>query len=161
MTDPRTVVASAVQSLAARRLGRAFLPLAVTALAGIGGGVAGVWSAPVATTLAVGAAAVAGAFMVMGLRAVRVALETRPGGAWRWAGLARVVPFAWSIWALVVPGVGTGRAALARGAWGGVALAVLTMGLVLRVLLDAHRVGELEALAGTMAVPAPEEEASP
>lgn len=161
MNDPRAVVAQAVQSLAARRLGRAFLPLAAAALAGLGGGLAGVWAWPVAVAVAGGAAAVAGAFLVMGLRAVRVALEARPGGVWRWASLARVVPFAWALWILVVPGVGTGRGALAREAWGALVLAAVTMALALRVLLDAHRVGELEALAGTMVVPAPEEEASP
>lgn len=159
MTDPRGVVAGAVQTLAARRLGRAFVPLGLLAAAGVAGGLAGVWTSPVAGLLTVGAAAAAGALLVTGQRAVRRAFARAESGSWRWAPLARVVPWGWAVWVVAVPGVGAALDARARGAVGSLALCAATALLAVRVLVDAHRVGELERLAATMVVPAPDEEA--
>lgn len=155
--DPREAVADSIRATAARRIGRAFLPLALLVAAAVGGFALGSLSGYAAVGVAAGAPVVAVAFLVMGQGAVRLAAGWPSTGPWAVAGAAWVIPWGWALWVLVVAGVLAGRDALAVGAWFHLALATASAVLSARVLRDSLRIGELRRLAETMIVPAPEE----
>lgn len=143
-----------MRKLAVRRLAGAFLTLAALVLVGLLGWGVGGWSVGVAVGVAVGGLASAVALVVVGQRAVRSAFGLQATGWWRISAIARAVPGIWSLWVLIVPAFGRGRISLAEGRWLALAASVVAGGLALRTLVVAHRVGELESLADTMAIPA-------
>ena len=90
------VVGKAIQDLAAARLGRAFVPLALLCLVGVGRMVTGSGG----LELALGAPLVAGAMLGHGLRVVQRAFG-RPPKAWMAvAGVAGVLPLAFGVYVL-------------------------------------------------------------
>ena len=94
---PQVVVGTAIQNLAAARLGRGFLPLAILFLAGVGETVAGGIAAR-GLGLAVGAPLSAGAMLAYGLRIVQRAFD-KPRAPWMAvAGVASLVPPLWGLW---------------------------------------------------------------
>lgn len=159
-TEVRTVLTPAMRTLAVRRLAGGFLTLTGVVLVGLVGWFGTGWGPSVGSGVVLGALASAGSLLVVGQRAVRRAFGLAPAGLWRLSALARVVPGAWALWVLVVPGVLEGRSALEREAWFALAVSGVIGLLALRVLLVAHRVGELETLADTMVVPTGEEGAT-
>jgi hypothetical protein len=157
-TATREAVAASIRVIAARRLGRGFLPLAFLAVCAVGGWALGGLSGAVVLGVVLGSPLVAAAFLGMGQSAVRVAAGWPSTGLWAAAGGAWVVPWAWGGWVLVVAGVLPGRVALGEGAWAQLGVAMACGVLAARVLRDSLRIGELRRLAETMIVPAPEEE---
>lgn len=156
-SNPREVVAGSVRTLAAQRIGRAFLPLLIGAVLGAVGFATGALTGSVALGAFVGAPAVAGAFLVMGQRAVRRAAGLPASGLWALADFAWVAPWAWGFGLLVLGAILPGRIALQGQEWVHLALH-LGVGLVaVRVLRDGVRVGELSTLADVMVVPSAEE----
>lgn len=156
----RTVVAGAVQKLAAARLGRGFIPLAVLTVAGLVEMIRLGPLSPDALILALGAPASAGAMILYGMRAVRSALGRRRRG---WNLLVGVLGFLPFLFALYVVGLRGLRplAALAgdfgvAGLLGG-SFYLLVGAWLLRML---WRLTEVQRLATSMVVPAPEEEPS-
>ncbi|MEK9500473.1 hypothetical protein [Gaopeijia maritima] len=159
-TEVRTVLTPAMRTLAVRRLAGGFLTLTGVVLVGMIGWFGTGWRLPIGLGVLLGALASAASLLVVGQRAVRRAFGLAPTGLWRLSALARAVPGTWALWVLVVPGVLEGRSALAREAWFALAVSGVIGLLALRVLLAAHRVGELETLADTMVVPTGEEGAT-
>jgi len=90
------VVGKAIQDLAAARLGRAFVPLALLCLVGVAGMVTGYGG----LELALGAPLVAGAMLAHGLRVVQRAFG-RPPRAWMaLATVAGILPLAFGLYVL-------------------------------------------------------------
>lgn len=156
-SEVRTVLTPAMRTLAVRRLAGGFLTLTGVALVGLIGWLVSGWGLPIGLGVLLGALASAASLLVVGQRAVRRAFGLAPTGLWRLSALARLVPGGWALWVLVVPGVLEARSAFGREAWFALAVSVVIGLLALRVLIVAHRVGELEALADTMVVPAESE----
>lgn len=148
----RTQVGQAIQKLAAARLGRAFIPLAVLLLLGVAqialrrGGI----------LLAGGAALSAAAMLAFGLQVVNRAFGR---GSWLWmtaATAAGLVPAAYALWVLGwlgLRGVAT-AGGLVTGAWAALHL-LLGLWLVGRWL----QILELSRLAAAMALALPGDEA--
>ncbi|MGD8319714.1 MAG: hypothetical protein PVJ02_04655 [Gemmatimonadota bacterium] len=142
----------AVQDLAAARLGRGFLPLAVLALLGLGRVLV---DGPGASGLAilVGAPASGVAMLAYGLRAVQISFGRRRR---RWMGVAAIgslVPPGYALWVLAWPGLRT----IAR--WEGpgpVIVGVVYLALGAWALRAWIRLLELQRLAVTMRLDATE-----
>jgi hypothetical protein len=147
---PAHVVGPAVQNLAAARLARGFVPLAILFFAGIAVVLSSLGDARRGWVLALGAPVAAGAMLAQGLRVVQRAFG-RPQRAWmRLTALAALVPPALAFWVIgwlglrrladwAHPGpVLTGAAWSVLGAW---------------VLRSWLRIVELERLARTMGAP--------
>lgn len=138
-------VGQAIQKLAAKRLGRAFLPLGLLFLGGLGqmlatgGGL----------VLAAGAPLSAGAMLAYGLRVVERAFGKPPRPWMALAVAGSVVPPAYGVWVLGWGGLRTlaGGGGVLAGALG-VVLSVLGL-WVLRAwvrILELHRLAEVMAL---------------
>lgn len=151
------LVAASIRETGARRLARAFLPLALLAVCSVGGFALGSLAGAVVIGVVVGSALVALAFLAMAQSAVRHAAGWPSAGGWRAAGAAWIVPWGWGVWVLVAAAVLPGRRALAAGEWAELGVALACGLLAARVLRDSLRIGELRLLAETMIVPAPEE----
>lgn len=143
---PQEVVGRAVQDLAARRLGRGFLPLGLLCLAGLvrlvllGPGHPGAWA------LVLGAPVAGLAMLLHGVAAVQRAFG-RPLRGWlRLAGPASLVPPAFGLYVLGWWGL----RGLTRGEGASMAGAVLLAVLGGWALLGWLRVLELRRLAETM-----------
>ena len=144
-TDPAQTVGRAIQGLAAARLGRTFLPLALLFLIGLGQ----MLTTEGGLTLAAGAPLAAGAMLAYGLRAVHMAFGRAPRPWTTLAGGGGVIPPAFGIW--VLGWLGLRSAAEAEGPVG------VTAGLVLAalgvwVLRGWVQIRELHRLAETMAL---------
>lgn len=145
---PAQVVGPVIQDLAAARLGRAFVPLVLLVLFGLGGILRG--GGAEAFLLAVGGPVSAGAMLAFGMRVAHAAFG-RPRRPWMaWAAVAGVLPPTYGIWVLAWLG-------LRRLAAGGGAPNLL-VGLVLAslgfwVLRSWLRIVELQRLAEAMTLP--------
>ena len=157
LSDPGEVVAASIRSIAAGRLGRAFLPVGLLVACAGGGFALGSLSGRVVLGMVLGAPLVVGAFLAMGQGAVRHAAGWPSTGLWAVSGAAWLVPWAWGVWVLVVAAVLPGRVALGGAAWPQLGVALACGVLAARVLRDSVRIGELRRLADAMRVPAPEE----
>lgn len=157
----RATLTPALRGLAVRRLSDGLRILVGVALVGLVGWAAGGWRWPVAVGMMGGAVVSAGALLVMGQRAVWRAFGLERTGLRRLSGVARLVPAAWALWLFAIPGVVQVQAAFAARRWVLVAIGTAVAYLALRVIVTAHRVGELETLAVSMVTPAPEESAPP
>lgn len=138
-------VGAAIQRMAAVRLGRAFVPLALLLLVGVGRMLTGGGG----LVLALGAPLAAGAMLAYGLRVVQTAFG-RPRRGWMTAALAAgVIPPTYGIWVL-------GWLGLRTLADGGGATALLSGGLMALlggwVVVGWLRILELARLAEVMAL---------
>lgn len=144
------MVGRAVQGLTVRRLAHAFAWLAVLALMGIGELLVLGRPDPWAVGVAAGAPVTVLALLFLGQRGVRRAFGRTETPAWRMAGWAWLVPWAYGGYLLVGPGLmHLARRSQASGA-GPLVLAAAYALLGLRVLVDAGRVAEVGRLAATM-----------
>jgi hypothetical protein len=146
--EPQQVVGEAIQRLAAARLGRAFLPLGVLLLVGLGEMIGGRVPGLDPFLLAVGAPASAGAMLAYGLGVVQRSFG-RPPGWWPLAMVGGVVPLAFGVYVLgwrglrlvarwdTIAGVLTGLFFSLLGYW---------------VLRACQRLSELETLATVMSL---------
>ena len=136
-------VGRAIQRLAAARLGRGFVPLALLFLVGVG---KLVWGSG-GLVLALGAPLSAGAMLVYALRVVERSFGRRPGAWMSLAGPAWVVPVGFGVWVLGWLGL---RGLAVGGGVIAVLAALLFTGLGAWVLRAWHRILELDVLAETM-----------
>lgn len=146
--EPQEVVGGAIQRLAAVRLGRAFLPLGVLLLVGLGEMIAGRVPGLDPLLLAVGAPASAGAMLAYGLGVVQRAFG-RPPAWWPLALAGGVVPLAFGVYVLGWRGLRlVARWDGITGVLTGVVFSVLGYG----VLRACQRLSELETLATVMSL---------
>ena len=146
--EPAVVVGRAVQGLTVRRLAHAFAWLAILAVMGIGELLVLGRPDPWAIAVAAGAPVTVLALLFLGQRGVRRAFGRAETPAWRIAGWAWLVPWAYGGYLLVGPGLM--HLARLSGASGALVLAAAYALLGLRVLVDAGRVAEVGRLAATM-----------
>jgi hypothetical protein len=141
------IVGRAIQRLAAARLGRGFVPLALLFLMGVG---RMLWGSG-GLVLALGAPLAAGAMLVHAQRVVQRAFG-RPPRAWMsLAGPAWVVPVGFGVWVLGWLGL---RGVAVGGGVISVTSALLFAGLGAWVLRAWHEILELHSLAEAM-IPTP------
>jgi hypothetical protein len=139
-------VGQAIQRLAAVRLGRGFLPLAMLLVIGLGemiGAPAGQAGLP----LAVGATVAAGAMLAHGLRVVQRAFGTPPRSWWALASVGGLLPLVFGVYVLGWRGLRL----IAR--WDGfadVASGIVFTALGYWILRSWQRLFELETLATVM-----------
>jgi hypothetical protein len=143
------VVGPAIQRLAAARLGRGFVPLAILLLTGLSEMIGGRRPGAGALLLTVGALASAGAMLAYGLGAVQRAFGLPRKSWWPLATAGGLVPLAFGLYVLGwrglrliarwdgVPHVAVGAAFAALGLW---------------TLIAWQRLAELETLATAMTV---------
>ncbi len=144
---PEMVVGRAIQDLTAKRLGRAFLPLAALTLAGVARLVVGGVGRPEPWTLAVGGPLVAAVMLAYGVRGVQRAFG-RPAGGWSaLVGPASLLP---PVYGLYVVGW-LGLREMARGGGASLAGGALLAALGAWALLGWMRLLEVQRLAETMA----------
>lgn len=141
------VVGPAIQRLAASRLGRGFLPLAVLLLVGLSEMIGGRRPGAGALLLALGSLASAGAMLAYGLGAVQRAFGMPRKSWWPLATAGGLVPLVFGVYVLGwrglrliarwngVPSVAAGAAFVALGFW---------------TLFSWQRIAELETLASVM-----------
>lgn len=146
--SPAQTVGRAIQKLAAARLGRGFVPLALLFLLGVAQMVRGTGG----LVLALGAPLSAGAMLAYSLRVVQKAFG-RPPRPWTpLAGAAGIVPLTFGLWVL-------GWLGLRALALGGGPIAMVTAGVLTVLGLWALRawlkVQELQSLAETMTLGLP------
>jgi len=145
---PAEAVGRAIQRLAAARLGRGFVPLALLFLMGV----AQLVRETGGLVLALGAPLSAGAMLVYALRVVEQAFG-RPSRPWMpLAGAAAVVPLGFGLW--VMGWAGLRALALGGGPITLATAAVLTV-LGLWVLRAWLKILELHSLAETMTLGLP------
>ncbi len=136
-------VGRAIQKLAAARLGRGFVPLALLFLVGVG---KLLWGSG-GLVLALGAPLTAGAMLFYALRVVERSFG-RPPRAWMsLAGPAWVVPVGFGVWVLGWLGL---RGVAVGGGVISVSSALLFAGLGTWVLRAWHKILELHSLAEAM-----------
>jgi hypothetical protein len=146
--EPQKVVGGAIQRLAAVRLGRAFLPLGVLLLVGLGEMIAGQKPGLDAFLLAVGAPASAGAMLAYGFGVVRRAFG-RPPGWWPLAMVGGLVPLAFGVYVLGWRGLRlVAHWDGVTGVLAGIFFSLLGYG----VLRACQRLSELETLATVMSM---------
>ncbi|HSW31505.1 MAG TPA: hypothetical protein VLH75_18610 [Longimicrobiales bacterium] len=146
-SEATQTVGRAIQRLAAARLGRGFVPLALLFLVGLA---KLVWGSG-GLVLALGAPLSAGAMLVYALRVVERSFG-RPPGAWMsLAGPAWIVPVGFGVWVLGWLGL---RGVAVGGGVIPVVSALLFTGLGVWVLRAWHRILELHSLAEAM-IPIP------
>jgi hypothetical protein len=134
--------------MAAARLGRGFIPLALLFFAGVGEMISGSGG----LTLALGAALSAGAMLVYALRIVQRTFG-RPAAPWMpAAGAAGIVPLAYGLWVFGWLGL---RGLAAGAGFIGTAWAVLIGALGVWVLRAWLKIQELHALAEAMSLGLP------
>lgn len=144
-TNPTLVVGRAIQDLAAARLGRAFLPLALLLASGVVGMVMG--RGVQGFALAVGAPLSAGTMLAFGQRTVRRAFGGPPRPWMAWAAVGGLVPPAYGIWVMAWLGFrGLTVAQRPRETL----LAILFAALGLWLLRSWLRIVELQQLAAVM-----------
>lgn len=154
--EPHQIVGEAIQNLAAKRLGRGFLPLGALLLLGLGtlvttGGRA-------AFALAVGAPVSAGAMLAFAQRVVRRAFG-HPWERWMaWAAVAGLTPLGYGLWVMAWLGL---RGLARAGGITDVLMAVVCAGLGVWTLRSWMRIVELQRLAEVMSVAAPGEREDP
>jgi len=144
---PNQVVGQAIQRLAAARLGRGFLPLAILLLMGLGEMIGGRVPGMDPVLLAVGAPASAGAMLLYGMGVVQRAFGQPRKGWWSLAGAGALIPLAFGIYVLGCRGLRL----VAR--WDGISdvlAGVLFAALGYWVLRSWQRLSELETLATVM-----------
>jgi len=142
-----SVVGPAIQRLAAARLGRGFLPVAVLLLVGLSEMIGGRRAGAGALLLALGALASAGAMLAYGLGAAQRAFGVPRKAWWPLATAGGLVPLVFGVYVMGwrglrliarwdgVPSVAAGAAFVALGLW---------------TLLSWQRIAELETLASVM-----------
>lgn len=150
----RAAVAGVMQDLAAVRLGRGLLPIALLVLLAIGLATMGVVGLATALTLALGAVVSAGGMLLYGNAAV---LKATPGSDGRRVGvqtLAGTLPYLFSFYVMVAYGLRplTDAAGVRSKLLGGVFLVVSFW-----LLWHLSRLAQLHRLAKTMSVPGPGE----
>ncbi len=138
-------VGQAIQRLAAKRLGRAFLPLALLFLTGLGR----MLSAHEGFLLAAGAPLSAGAMLAYGLRVVERTFGKPPRPWMALAVVGGVVPPAYGLWVLGWEGL---RTLASGGGLSAVVVGVLMSVLGVWVLRAWVRILELNRLAEVMAL---------
>ena len=142
--DPARAIVDAIQTLMAARLGRAFVPLVILFLVGIGGLFV---NAPGGALTALGAVATVGATLAYGLRIVQRAVG-RTDSLWMSAAyVGSLLPPAYGLY--VVGWVGLRAIALGTSP-AGLALAIGQMVLGVWVLRSWMKVVELERRARIM-----------
>ena len=157
--DARRVVGSGVQTLAARRLGRGFVPLAVLFALGLVGVMRQGGGGSDHRLVAVGAVATAGAMLFQGLAAVRRALGRAGRAEALLTPLCVLIAYAFAFYVLAFEGLRP----LARPLGDAPAVTLLGAGLYSllsgRLLWVLWRLSEVQSLARIMVSPAPEESA--
>ncbi|MCG6955610.1 MAG: hypothetical protein LJF04_06425 [Gemmatimonadetes bacterium] len=146
--EPQQVVGGAIQRLAAARLGRAFLPLAVLLLVGLGEMIAGQVPGLDPFLLAVGAPASAGAMLAYGLGVVQRAFGRRPSW-WPFAMVGGLVPLAFGVYVLGWRGL---RLVARWDGISGVLTGIFFSMLGYWILRACQRLSELETLATVMSL---------
>jgi len=144
---PAHVVGPAVQNLAAARLARGFVPLAVLFLSGVALTVTSSGVAPRGLALTLGAPAAGAATLAYGLRAVQRAFGRPPRPWMSVAALAGVVPPAFAVWVMGWLGL---RGLTAWGHPGPMVMGLAWTWLGAWVLTSWLRVHELDRLATAM-----------
>lgn len=143
-TDPRAVVAGAIQNLTAARLGRAFIPLALLFAMGAvgfaGSGRTGLWTA-------IGALGTSAVMLAYGLRTVQRSLGRSRRTWMSLAMLASVVPPGYGLWVLGWRGL---RALTDSTDPSGLVMAILYVALGVWVLRTWMGIVEIERLARVM-----------
>jgi hypothetical protein len=146
--EPQQVVGGAIQRLAAVRLGRAFLPLGVLLLIGLGEMIAGRVPGLDPFLLAVGAPASAGAMLAYGLGVVQRAFG-RPPAWWPFAMMGGLVPLAFGVYVLAWRGL---RLVARWDGITGVLTGIFFSLLGYWILRACQRLSELETLATVMSL---------
>lgn len=144
--DARAVVADAIQSLTAARLGRAFIPLAVLFAAG---GVAFARSGDTGLWTALGAVASSAVMLAYGLRTVQRTLGRSHRPWMSLVMLASVLPPAYALYVLGWRGL---RGLTFSSGPEGMAAAILYVALGVWVLRTWLRIVEIERLAQVMSM---------
>jgi hypothetical protein len=146
-TTPDLVVGRVIQDLTAKRLGRAFLPVAVLTLAGLARLVLGGLGRPEPWVLALGGPLTAATMLAYGIRGVQRAFG-RPRRPWMSVvGVASLVPPVFGVYVLGWLGLRE----MARGGAGSLATGALLAALGVWTLLGWLRIMEVQRLADTMA----------
>lgn len=148
---PRQVVGRAIQDIAAARLGRAFLPLALLFLVGVAEALDRTPWSPSALLLSLGALATGGTMLAYGLRVVQRAFG-RPQRAWMsLAMVGSLVPPAFAVYVLGWRGL---RLLFAGAGWGSAVVALLFTATGVWVMRSWMKVVEVERLARAMSIDA-------
>lgn len=148
--SPQQVVGGAVQELAATRLGRAFVPLTLLLLMGLGGILTG--RGTESFLVAIGAPLSAGAMLAYGLRVAEWAFG-RPRRAWMaWSAMAGILPPTYGIWVLAWLGL---RGVAMGGGLAPVSAGVVSTALGFWTLRSWLRIVELQRLAEAMTLQLP------
>jgi len=146
---PQQVVGVAVQKLAAARLGRGFVPLAILLPAGVAQMLRDGYATPSAMILVVGAPLVALAMLAYALRIVQRAFG-RPARAWMsLAMVGSLLPPTFAVYVFAWPGL---RMLFGGGGLSGFASAVLFTVLGAWVLRSWMKVVQVERLARVMSM---------
>lgn len=146
--SPAQTVGRAIQRMAAARLGRGFVPLALLFFAGVGEMLSGSGG----LALALGALLSAGAMLAYALRIVQRAFGRSAAPWMSLAGAAGVIPLAYGLWVLGWLGL---RGVAAAGGLVASVWAVLLSVLGVWVLRAWLKIQELHALAEAMALGLP------